>query len=91
MEWHEFRVLAAQVKPLVNFYMDFNSDVRVTDILFSTSRIPHIVWEYYLEYLWYYHPESYVARIASTFRVLAVVITIPVVILALLVCIKLTS
>lgn len=58
---------------------------HVPDIPFSWSDIPRLIWDAYIECLWNYQPESWVGRIASTFRVLAVVVILPVVILTLLV------
>ena len=49
------------------------------------SSLPHLLWQYYLEYLWFYEPRSWVARIAYTFRVLAFMMIVPVVFIALLV------
>jgi hypothetical protein len=43
----------------------------------SLSTIPSLLWEYYLEYLWFYEPGTGVARIAYTFRVLAFLLIIP--------------
>lgn len=68
--------------------MNFASYVTVPDYELNLSSIPHILWQYYLEYLWYYEPRSWVARIASVFRILAVMIAAPIVILMLLVRIQ---
>lgn len=54
------------------------------DIPFYWSDIPGFIWNAYVKNLWNYQPESWVARTASTFRVLAVVVILPVVILTLL-------
>jgi len=43
----------------------------------SLSAIPSILWEYYLENLWFYDQGSWVARVAYTFRVLAFLLIIP--------------
>lgn len=54
------------------------------DIPFYWSNIPGFIWNAYVKNLWNYQPESWVGRTASTFRVLAVVVILPVVILTLL-------
>lgn len=48
------------------------------------ASIPQLLWKYYLEYLWYYEPDSWVARTAHGARLLAVLVALPIVILALL-------
>jgi hypothetical protein len=65
--------------------MNFSSYVSVPDYEITLSSIPHVLWQYYLEYLWYYESRSWVARIASVFRILAVMVAAPIVILMLLV------
>ncbi|KAF4620626.1 hypothetical protein D9613_000439 [Agrocybe pediades] len=47
------------------------------------SSIPGTLWAYYLEYLWYYEPDSWVARIAYSFRVLAFLVALPFIVLGL--------
>jgi hypothetical protein len=42
-------------------------------------------WEYYLEYLWFYDEGSWVATIASTFRVMAFILILPMIAISLLV------
>jgi hypothetical protein len=59
-----------------------NVSSYVQDISFSS--LPLIVWQYYLEYLWYYDSSSWVAKIASTIRVLAFLLILPVAILGML-------
>lgn len=54
------------------------------DIPFYWSDIPGFIWNAYVKNLWNYQPESWVGRAASTFRVLAAVVILPVVILTLL-------
>jgi len=51
----------------------------------SPSSIPSALWDYYVQYLCYYNPDSVVARIAYTFRILALLLIMPAVILILLV------
>jgi hypothetical protein len=46
--------------------------------------LPKLMWRYYLDYLWYYDPGSWVAKIANTAWVLAILVALPIVILALL-------
>ena len=65
--------------------MNSTNDARAADLISSLSLIPYNVWVLYVKYLWFYQPESYVAKVANTFRILAVVIAIPIVILGLLV------
>ncbi|KAF9529207.1 hypothetical protein CPB83DRAFT_852857 [Crepidotus variabilis] len=50
----------------------------------SPLSIPGLLWAWYLEYLWNYEGNSWVARTAYTFRVLAVLICLPFVIFGLL-------
>jgi len=45
---------------------------------------PRILWSYYLNYLVNYEPNSAVAKIASFCRVLAILISLPIIILGLL-------
>lgn len=66
----------------VSYYTsEFTSQVSEIPIL----SIPGTLWAYYLEYLWFYEPDSWVATIAYSCRVLAVLISLPVIILGLLV------
>jgi len=46
--------------------------------------LPKLMWRYYLDYLWYYDPDSWVAKIANTAWVLAILVALPIVILGLL-------
>jgi len=46
---------------------------------------PRLLWDHYVEYLWKYEDNSWVARIASTCRVFAILVSLPIVVLALLV------
>ncbi|KDR75185.1 hypothetical protein GALMADRAFT_279957 [Galerina marginata CBS 339.88] len=50
----------------------------------SPTSIPGTLWAYYIEYLWLYKPDSWVARMAYSFRVLAILVSLPIVILGLL-------
>lgn len=50
------------------------------------SSAPHVLWRYYIQYLWNYDSTSWVARVSSTIRVLAVLLILPVAILGMLVC-----
>jgi hypothetical protein len=52
----------------------------------SLSTLPRNLWEYYIEYLWDYKPSSWVARIAYTSRLLAILLILPILVLTLLVC-----
>ncbi|KAG2016139.1 hypothetical protein CC2G_009338 [Coprinopsis cinerea AmutBmut pab1-1] len=50
----------------------------------SPSAYPGLVWTYYIRYLWNYEPESWVARIAYFFRVFAILLSLPTLLLGLL-------
>ncbi len=49
------------------------------------TAVPGIILNSYAKHLWNYEPNSWVAKIAYTFRVVAVICALPVVILGLLV------
>lgn len=49
------------------------------------ASVPQLLWKYYVDYLWFYEPDSWVARTANGARVLAILVALPIVILALLV------
>ncbi|KAK0212827.1 hypothetical protein DFS33DRAFT_70826 [Desarmillaria ectypa] len=48
------------------------------------SSLPRLIWDLYLEYLWYYPPNSWVACIAYGFRIVAIFLISPIVIITLL-------
>ncbi|KAG5654388.1 hypothetical protein H0H81_003212 [Sphagnurus paluster] len=48
------------------------------------SSYPGVLWKYYILYLWDYQPNSWVARIAYTCRILAILVSLPIIVLALL-------
>jgi len=48
------------------------------------SALARRLWEAYVDCLWHFQPNSWVGRLASTFRILAVVLVFPVVLLTLL-------
>lgn len=50
------------------------------------SAVPGLIVAGYTEYLWDYKPNSWVAKIASIFRVLALLVVLPVTVLGVLVC-----
>ncbi|KAF9222746.1 hypothetical protein BS17DRAFT_783330 [Gyrodon lividus] len=50
----------------------------------SFSSTPRLLWDIYVKYLWNYQPGSWVGRTASAFRILAVILVLPVVVLTLL-------
>ncbi len=50
--------------------------------------LPRLIWDLYLEYLWYYSPNSWVAHIAYGFRIIAIFLISPIVIVTLLVCLS---
>jgi len=49
------------------------------------SSYPAILWNYYTQYLWNYTPNSWVNRTASICRILAILVSLPIIVLALLV------
>ena len=51
----------------------------------SPSSIPGLLWAYYVQYLWTYESDSWVARIAYSCRILAILVSLPIIILGLLV------
>jgi len=51
---------------------------------FSLSSLPRLIWQYYLEYLWFYEPSSWVGRIAHIFQILAFMMILPMVLFSLL-------
>ncbi len=55
------------------------------------ASVPQFLWKYYVDYLWYYEPDSWVARTANGARVLAILVALPIVILGLLVRIAPTN
>ena len=59
-----------------------------SDFTFQISpfSVPGLLWAYYVKYLWNYEPDSWVARIAYSCRILAILVTLPIIILGLLVC-----
>ncbi|KAF9049990.1 hypothetical protein BJ165DRAFT_1455614 [Panaeolus papilionaceus] len=50
----------------------------------SPASIPATLWALYIEYLWNYESDSWVARIAYSCRILALLISLPIIILGLL-------
>lgn len=50
----------------------------------SFSSTPRLLWHAYIEYLWNPHPGSWVSQVAYSFRILAFLLILPVVILTLL-------
>ncbi|KAF8740792.1 hypothetical protein AX14_007168 [Amanita brunnescens Koide BX004] len=50
----------------------------------SVASVSQQLWKYYLDYLWYYEPDSWVARTANVARLLAILVALPIVILGLL-------
>lgn len=54
----------------------------------SAISIPHQLWRWYVDYLVYYTPDSWVASAARTFRILGVLMLLPFALLTLLVCIS---
>ncbi|KAF8839484.1 hypothetical protein BDN67DRAFT_1070020 [Paxillus ammoniavirescens] len=52
----------------------------------SFASTPRLLWDAYVDYLWNYQPGSWVGRTASSFRILAVILVLPIVFLTLLVC-----
>jgi len=50
----------------------------------SPSSIPGLLWAYYVQYLWNYESDSWVARVAYSCRILAILVSLPIIILGLL-------
>ena len=57
----------------------------ISQITSTLSAIPGLISTGYTEYLWSYKPNSWVAKIASIFRALALLVALPVVFLGALV------
>ena len=70
----------------------FQNISEVTSHVYQTSpsAYPGLVWSFYIRYLWNYEPNSWVARISYFFRVLAILLSLPTLILGLLVSCYLT-
>ena len=51
----------------------------------SPSSIPGLLWAFYVQFLWNYESDSWVARIAYSCRILAILVSLPIIILGLLV------
>ncbi|KAF8894021.1 hypothetical protein BD779DRAFT_1504780 [Infundibulicybe gibba] len=67
--------------------MNISGSLRdISSQLFQTppSSIPSRIWEFYSQNLWYYGPNSWVARAAYSCRILAIVVVLPIMILGLL-------
>ncbi|KAF8200657.1 hypothetical protein BJ912DRAFT_1054166 [Pholiota molesta] len=62
----------------------YTSEVTAKISRIDPLSIPHTLWTYYLEYLWFYEPNSWVAKIAYSCRILAILVSLPIVILGLL-------
>ena len=67
-------------------YMSMNISTYILDATphISPSAAPALLWSYYISYLWNYEPDSWVATIAYSTRILAILVSLPLVILALL-------
>ncbi|KAH8814789.1 hypothetical protein DL96DRAFT_1471742 [Flagelloscypha sp. PMI_526] len=50
----------------------------------SIPALPVHLWNYYVEYLWHYEPNSWIATTAYTCRIMSIIIATPLVILAIL-------
>ena len=50
----------------------------------SLSELPGLLWAQYIEYLWDYEPGSWVDASASTFRLFAAFIIVPLALLVML-------
>ncbi|KAI0318252.1 hypothetical protein OF83DRAFT_45393 [Amylostereum chailletii] len=50
----------------------------------SLVAAPYQLWRWYVDYLWYYERDSWVASTASTFRILAAITLFPGIVLVLL-------
>lgn len=65
-----------------------NSSLGASDFTsqLTPSSIPGLLWAYYVQYLWNYESGSWVARIAYSCRILAILLCLPIIILGMLVC-----
>ena len=66
-------------------FSQYTSELATHMSQISPSSIPGALWRSYLEYLWFYEPDSWVARIAYAARVIAFLVVLPLVVFALLV------
>lgn len=66
---------------VTNYVSEITSQVSQV----SPLAIPGIIWSYYVEYLWDYSPNSWVSTIAYCCRILSILISFPLILLALLV------
>ncbi|KAF9469939.1 hypothetical protein BDZ94DRAFT_1279049 [Collybia nuda] len=64
--------------------MNVTSYIPEISSQFSPSTVPSVLWRYYILYLWDYQPNSWVARTAYTCRFLAIIVSLPIIVLALL-------
>jgi len=69
----------------MNFTTQYANDLAARVSHISPLSILMTIQAYYLRYLWNYESDSWVAGIAYACRVLAVLISLPIVVLALLV------
>jgi hypothetical protein len=69
----------------MNFTTQYANDLAARISQISPLSILMTIRAYYLRYLWNYESDSWVARMAYACRVLAVLISLPLVVLALLV------
>ena len=56
----------------------------------SIFAVPSYLWNSYVDYLWYYDSNSWVATLAYAFRIWAILAILPTLVLALLVSIFLS-
>jgi len=64
--------------------MNLSFDTSEISSQVSSFSMPGLLWAYYVQYLWNYEPGSFVARIAYSCRILAILISLPIIILGLL-------
>jgi hypothetical protein len=81
-----FWISIGYLQTLPQAYLNMNISSYVLDATshISPSAAPALLWSYYISYLWNYEPDSWVARIAYSTRILAILVSLPLIILALL-------
>lgn len=82
--WSDY-VAYGRFGPDTDMNMSSYASSLTSRVSVSPLTVPTLVWECYLEYLWFYEPSSWVARTAYGFRVLAFLLVFPITVLTLLV------
>ncbi len=72
--------------PKLDHFLSLNvSNDTSLNMTVTISSVPGLVWDLYLEYLVFYQPNSWVATFAYVFRIIAIILFIPILALTLLV------